>query len=89
MTTAERVADLTRELPEEAQAEVLDFVEFLRAKTLTRGARPAVAGERGTVEQLHSALRDWRATPVDPAEPDWSPLEIEAMDLGPSDDEPT
>jgi hypothetical protein len=77
MTTAERVADLTRELPEESQAEVLDFVEFLRAKALTRAMPQVATVERGTVEQLHVALRDWRALPVGPAEPEWSPLEIE------------
>ncbi len=85
MTTAERVADLTRELPEEVQSEVLDFVEFLRAKTLTR--RQEGSDERGSVEQLHAVLEAWRSMPVDPDEPQWSPTEIEPLDLGPAGNE--
>ena len=86
MTTAERVADLTRELPEDAQAEVLDFVEFLRAKALSRRPSGTSTDGRGSIEQLHEARRAWRALPPDANEPEWSPDEIERMDLGEGDD---
>lgn len=75
MTTAERVAELTRELPEDAQSEVLDFVEFLRAKTLGRH-------QRGSLDGLRQALQIWHSTPIDAAEPEWSPADVEPLDLG-------
>ena len=87
MTTAQRVADLTRELPEDAQIEVLDFVEFLRAKRLTRRAPDGGPDERGSLEQLRAALQAFRSMPVDAAEPEWSPMDVEPLALGgPNDD---
>ncbi len=88
MTTADRIADLTRELPEDAQAEVLDFVEFLRAKTLTRRLPDGGPDERGSLEQLRAVLQAWRAMPIDSAEPEWSPTDVEPMDLGQPEDDP-
>ena len=74
MTIPERIAELTRDLPSEKQAEVLDFVEFLRTR------RPAVAVRRGSLEALHAAV-SWDP-PVDGDEPDWSPLDVEPAELG-------
>lgn len=87
MSTADRVADLTRELPEDAQTEVLDFVEFLRAKALTRRLLDGGPDERGSLEQLRAVLQAWRSEPSDSTEPEWSPTDIEPMDLGQPEDE--
>lgn len=74
MSLPERIADLTRELPPEKQAEVLDFVEFLR----TKRASSAVA-QRGSLEALHTALQAAQEPPED--EPDWSPFDIEPAEM--------
>ena len=65
----ERIADLTRDLPPERQTEVLDFIEFLRAR---RSAAPV---RRGSLEELHAALSSAEPAGVDESE--WSPFEIE------------
>lgn len=73
MTIPERIAELTSELPPEKQAEVLDFVEFLRTR------RPAPAVRRGSLAALHAAV-SWEPPPEDD-EPDWSPLDIEPAEF--------
>jgi len=74
MSLPERIADLTRELPPEKQAEVLDFVEFLRSR---RGS--VTAPRRGSLEALHAALEVQGAPPDD--EPEWSPFDIEPAEM--------
>jgi hypothetical protein len=74
MSLPERIADLARQLSPEKQAEVLDFVEFLRA----RRASSAVA-QHGSLEALHAALRASQDPPED--EPDWSPFDIEPAEM--------
>jgi hypothetical protein len=39
MTTAQAIVKQLAALPEEAQREVLDFVEFIKARTAGQGAR--------------------------------------------------
>jgi hypothetical protein len=73
MNLPERIADLTRQLSPEKQAEVLDFVEFLRSR------RADPAPHRGSLEALHAALRASGEPPND--EPDWSPFDIEPAEM--------
>jgi hypothetical protein len=78
MSLPQRIAALTAQLPPEKQDEVLDFVEFLRLRAPNRTTlQPAP----GSIEAARSYA--WhRATEVpDPAEPDWSPADIEALSL--------
>ncbi len=74
MSLPERIAALTRQLSPEKQAEVLDFVEFLRARRAS-----SVAPRRGSLEALEAALE----AAEDPGdhEPDWSPFDIEPAEV--------
>jgi hypothetical protein len=74
VTTPERIADLARDLPPDKQAEVLDFVEFLRSR------RSPPAARRGSLEALRATLASAPAADVD--EPDWSPFDIEPAQVG-------
>ena len=56
MSIAERVREVTQELPEEKQAEVLDFVEFLRSRAAPRAESEAVRKARLRSERF-GALR--------------------------------
>lgn len=75
VTIPERIADLTRDLPPEKQAEVLDFVEFLRARR-----SPPAPVRRGSLEALREALQ--AAPSAGDGEPEWSPFDIEPTELG-------
>jgi hypothetical protein len=44
MSTPERIAESVRDLPAERQQEVLDFVEFLRARTCRRAPLRSAEG---------------------------------------------
>jgi hypothetical protein len=74
MSLPERIADLARELPPEKQAEVLDFVEALRARRASL-APPL----RGSLQALHAALQASPEPPDD--EPDWSPFDVEPTEM--------
>lgn len=74
VTIPERIANLARDLSPDKQAEVLDFVEFLRSR------RPPPAARRGSLEALRAALAS--VPTVDEEEPDWSPFDIEPAQLG-------
>lgn len=75
MGLPERIADLTRDLPPEKQAEVLDFVEFLRKK-----GSPSAVLTRGSLEALRAALR--ATEPPRDGEPEWSPFDVEPAQVG-------
>ena len=77
VTLPERIANLAQELPPEKQAEVLDFVEFLRTRRASSGAPM-----RGSLEALHGALDDASGAADDG--PDWSPFDVEPADFGDS-----
>lgn len=57
MSIAERVRDLTQRLPEEKQAEVLDFVEFLQGRAASATEDEAARKARLRAERF-GALRD-------------------------------
>lgn len=76
MGLPEHIADLTRELPPEKQAEVLDFVEFLRRKSAASAAL-----SRGSLEALRAALGTSGTAADD--EPEWSPFDIEPTERRP------
>ena len=60
-TIAERVAQLTAALPPEKQAEVLDFVEFLRARAAPSGAPSrAEEGAEQPTQRLGFLRGDYR-----------------------------
>ena len=65
MTLAEKVLNELKVLPEPYQAEVLDFVEFLRSKV---GKRPAPSGASQTMLAAEAVLRrDWDSPDEDAA----------------------
>ena len=69
MTLAEKVLNELKVLPEPYQAEVLDFVEFLRSK-VTRRSEPSGASQ--TMLAAEAVLRrDWDSPDEDAA---WSDL---------------
>ena len=69
MTLAEKVLHELKILPEPYQAEVLDFVEFLRSK-VTRRSEPSGASQ--TMLAAEAVLRrDWDSPDEDAA---WSDL---------------
>lgn len=61
MTVAERILERVKSLPEPLQAEVLDFVEYLRSKVSRAGSAPDE--EAWSALSLSQAMRGMESEP--------------------------